>query len=103
MQDVDLVPTDIAAGLILIQHQQMCRGRELMSVRVEGTAGQSQPDGPRPAISVMSSANCPVPESWMTVKMMSHFMRYALGSYGWPFYLYTNLLTGLCKLATKCK
>ncbi|XP_046382203.2 diacylglycerol lipase-beta-like isoform X4 [Haliotis rufescens] len=102
-QDVDLVPTDIAAGLILIQHQQMCRGRELMSVRVEGTAGQSQPDGPRPAISVMSSANCPVPESWMTVKMMSHFMRYALGSYGWPFYLYTNLLTGLCKLATKCK
>ncbi|XP_048248656.1 diacylglycerol lipase-beta-like isoform X2 [Haliotis rufescens] len=101
-QDVDLVPTDIAAGLILIQHQQMCRGRELMSVRVEGTAGQSQPDGPRPAISVMSSANCPVPESWMTVKMMSHFMRYALGSYGWPFYLYTNLLTGLCKLATKC-
>ena len=43
------------------------------------------------------------PKDWMNTKLMAHYMKYALGSYGWPFFMYANLCTGLCKLCSKCQ
>ncbi|WAR11568.1 DGLB-like protein [Mya arenaria] len=44
------------------------------------------------------------PPPWMTLDLMSHYLRFAIGSYGWPFYLtLTNRLCGLCGLCSACR
>lgn len=95
-QDVDLVPTDIAAGLILVSKDQEKKISELPSISYNTFHnGASRSSGPSSTSSLMTKTE---PKSWMTIEMMTHYMRYANASYGWPFYLFSNLCTGLCHL-----
>ena len=43
------------------------------------------------------------PQGWMAIHNATYFMRYAMASYGWPLYMYTNLTCGCCKLWSKCR
>lgn len=45
----------------------------------------------------------PAPCTWMTVHNATHYMKYAMGSYGWPLYVYMNPLTGCCQLCHGCR
>ncbi|XP_052059315.1 diacylglycerol lipase-beta-like [Mytilus californianus] len=96
-KDVDLVPTDIAAGLILVHKDQEKQISDLPSISYDtftnGAASRSNGQAST------STEECNVkPKPWMTTKMMFHYMRYASASYGWPFYIFTNLCTGMCRL-----
>ncbi|XP_074649492.1 diacylglycerol lipase-beta-like [Tubulanus polymorphus] len=75
-QDVDLVATDIAAGLVLLQQEQesLTNTREL----------ETENDATLP--------------EWMKSKQLEYYMKYAMCPYGWPLFMFMNLGTGLCKL-----
>ncbi|BFZ06737.1 hypothetical protein BsWGS_09776 [Bradybaena similaris] len=91
-KDIDLVPTDVAAGLVLVQKQQLDSDSQLASVVTTGSSAAGQPIIVRPDNAV------PEPKPWMTIPNMLHYMKYAMGSYGWPFFIYDHLSTGVCRL-----
>ncbi len=45
----------------------------------------------------------PRPGSWMSIHNSAYYMRYALGCYGWPVYLYMHPCVGCCKLWIDCR
>ena len=45
----------------------------------------------------------PLPKGWMNVQSAGHYMKFALATYGWPMYMYSNLFTGACKLWSHCR
>ncbi|KAJ7984775.1 hypothetical protein DPEC_G00358280 [Dallia pectoralis] len=84
--DTDLVPSDIAAGLALLHQEQdkmeQCR----------------DPDN------VLShSPSSPIAEDLEEeLEKAVHCMQFALAAYGWPMYVYSNPLTGACRLSRDC-
>ncbi|XP_063077297.1 diacylglycerol lipase-beta [Engraulis encrasicolus] len=84
--DTDLVPSDIAAGLALLHQEQdkmeQCR----------------DPDD------VMAhSPSSPIREDLeIELERATHCMQFAVAAYGWPMYIYSHPLTGLCKLSGDC-
>jgi len=70
----DVVPSDIAAGLVLVQRRQ----------KIVLQRNPSSPEFDRPAR--------PLP--WMTASNLSYFSRYALSIYGWPLFVFMNPCTG---------
>ncbi|NXF16794.1 DGLB lipase, partial [Rhodinocichla rosea] len=85
--DTDLVPSDIAAGLILLHQEQ--------------DKMESCPKEPEEVL-------CHSPSSLVTddldveLENAAHYMLFAAAAYGWPYYVYTNPYTALCKLNGDC-
>ncbi|XP_012670112.2 diacylglycerol lipase-beta [Clupea harengus] len=84
--DTDLVASDIAAGLALLHQEQdkmeQCR----------------DPDDV-----VSHSPSSPIREDLeIELERATHCMQFAAAAYGWPMYVYSNPLTGLCKLSGDC-
>uniref|UniRef100_A0A8C9TL82 Diacylglycerol lipase-beta n=1 Tax=Scleropages formosus TaxID=113540 RepID=A0A8C9TL82_SCLFO len=84
--DTDLVPSDIAAGLSLLHQEQdkmeQCR----------------DPDDV-----VAHSPSSPIGDDLQTeLEKAAHCMQFAMAAYGWPLYVYSNPLTGVCKLSADC-
>ncbi|KAF8776834.1 diacylglycerol lipase-beta-like [Argiope bruennichi] len=105
-EDVDLVPSDIAAGLILLQQKQATESgnRVSTSQHSENFSVQS-PDSLTSTGAVQGSIisspgvfTPPANQFWMTPELACHFMKFAQGSYGWPVFLYTNIFTGMCQI-----
>ncbi|OCT61590.1 diacylglycerol lipase-beta [Xenopus laevis] len=86
--DTDLVPSDIAAGLTLLHQEQdkVERSRDPEEVLCHSpTQNTFQSD------SLETELN-----------KATHYMQFAAAAYGWPLYVYSNPLTGLCKLCGQC-
>ncbi|KAG8185295.1 hypothetical protein JTE90_023903 [Oedothorax gibbosus] len=107
-EDVDLVPSDVAAGLILLQEKQSKENvaRVSTSHHSENYSVQS-PDSLTSTGAVQGSIisspgvfSPPANQFWMTPELACHFMKFAEGSYGWPLFLYSNCLTGMCQIWT---
>ncbi|GFR34166.1 sn1-specific diacylglycerol lipase beta [Trichonephila clavata] len=105
-EDVDLVPSDIAAGLILLQQKQSAENgnRVSTSQHSENFSVQS-PDSLTSTGAVQGSIisspgvfTPPANQFWMTPELACHFMKFAEGSYGWPLFLYSNFFTGMCQI-----
>lgn len=84
--DTDLVPSDIAAGLALLHQEQdkmeHCRDPDEV---------------------LTHSPSSPIREDLeVELEKSAHFMQFAVAAYGWPMYIYSNPLTGLCKLSGDC-
>ncbi|NXC27313.1 DGLB lipase, partial [Campylorhamphus procurvoides] len=85
--DTDLVPSDIAAGLILLHQEQ--------------DKMESCPKEPEEVL-------CHSPSSLVAdnldveLENAAHYMLFAAAAYGWPYYIYTNPFTALCKLKGDC-
>ncbi|KAM6121957.1 diacylglycerol lipase-beta isoform 2-T2 [Phoenicopterus ruber ruber] len=85
--DTDLVPSDIAAGLTLLHQEQ--------------DKMESCPKEPEEVL-------CHSPSSLVTddldieLENATHYMLFAAAAYGWPYYIYTNPFTALCKLNGDC-
>ncbi|OXB81788.1 UNVERIFIED_CONTAM: hypothetical protein H355_014985 [Colinus virginianus] len=85
--DTDLVPSDIAAGLILLHQEQ-----------------DKMENCPRDPEEVLChSPSSPVADDLdAEVENAAHYMLFAAAAYGWPYYIYTNPFTALCKLNGDC-
>ncbi|XP_060950815.1 diacylglycerol lipase-beta [Limanda limanda] len=84
--DTDLVPSDIAAGLALLHQEQdkMEQSRD-------------------PDEIVPHSPSSPIGEDLETeLEKAAHWMQFAAAAYGWPLYIFSNPLTGPCKLSGDC-
>ncbi|XP_026207558.1 sn1-specific diacylglycerol lipase beta [Anabas testudineus] len=84
--DTDLVPSDIAAGLALLHQEQdkMEQSRD-------------------PSVIVSHSPSSPIEEDLEAeLEKAAHCMQFAAAAYGWPLYIFSNLLTGPCKLSGDC-
>ncbi|XP_032242701.1 diacylglycerol lipase-beta isoform X2 [Nematostella vectensis] len=84
LHGVDAVPSDVAVGLILLQQQQEIesRGKPWYS----GTPVDLSKDEERSRIDAAA-----------------YFMRYSVGSYGWPMYVFMNPCCGPCSLCQKAR
>jgi len=38
-----------------------------------------------------------------TIQTVTHYMRYALGAYGWPIYMIMHTATGLCRILPRLR
>nr|XP_033819613.1 sn1-specific diacylglycerol lipase beta isoform X2 [Geotrypetes seraphini] len=79
--DTDLVPSDIAAGLTLLREQDrvdLCRDPEEVVYLTPSPPASDDLDA--------------------ELEKATHYMQFAAAAYGWPFYIFSNPLTGLCKL-----
>lgn len=72
--DIDLVPTDIAAGLIVINVKAQVEASQLKSQQTTSSSGKT--------VLEESSVVLPIDE-WLSPPIAHHFMKYALASYGW--------------------
>uniref|UniRef100_A0A671Q148 Diacylglycerol lipase-beta n=1 Tax=Sinocyclocheilus anshuiensis TaxID=1608454 RepID=A0A671Q148_9TELE len=82
--DTDLVPSDIAAGLALL-HQE-----------------QDKMEHCRDPDEVLSHSPSSPIDLEVELEKAAHFMQFAAAAYGWPLYVYSNPLTGFCKLSGDC-
>ncbi|XP_062234515.1 diacylglycerol lipase-beta [Platichthys flesus] len=84
--DTDLVPSDIAAGLALLHQEQ-----DKMELSRD------------PDEIVPHSPSSPIGEDLETeLEKAAHWMQFAAAAYGWPLYIFSNPLTGPCKLSGDC-
>lgn len=121
---VDLVPTDIAVGLLLVHREQERKALRISSVAIE-TSTPRPASGERLSVNTsngierpitdaditdshqiarpLSNTSLPTPKPWMTTELMHHYMKFAMASYGWPAFMFTHLMTGVCQLWSQCK
>ncbi|NXU99624.1 DGLB lipase, partial [Cettia cetti] len=85
--DTDLVPSDIAAGLILLHQEQ--------------DKMENCPKEPEEVL-CHSPASLMVDDLDVELENAAHYMLFAAAAYGWPYYVYTNPYTALCKLNGDC-
>ncbi|KAM8837202.1 diacylglycerol lipase-beta isoform 2-T2 [Spinachia spinachia] len=84
--DTDLVASDIAAGLALLHQEQ-----DKMELSRD------------PDAVVDHSPSSPIGEDLEAeLEKAAHCMHFAAAAYGWPLYVYSNPLSGPCKLSGDC-
>ena len=88
--DTNVVLSDIAAGFILLQREQLKREEQL---REEVEEEDVEADGV-----AVTSFDFNNEEDHEIFKNLLHFIKYAIGIYTWPIYVYMNPLCGLCRL-----
>nr|DBA20252.1 TPA: hypothetical protein GDO54_015964 [Pyxicephalus adspersus] len=84
--DTDLVPSDIAAGLTLLHQEQD---------KVELSRDPDEVLCESPTHSTRDDLDVELGKA-------AHYMQFAAAAYGWPLYVYSHPLTGLCKLCGEC-
>ncbi|XP_051488097.1 diacylglycerol lipase-beta [Apus apus] len=85
--DTDLVPSDIAAGLTLLHQEQ--------------DKMESCPKDPEEVL-CHSPSSLVAGDLDIELENSAHYMLFAAAAYGWPYYIYTNPFTALCKLSGDC-
>jgi len=96
-RDLDLVPTDIMAGLVLLRRDQKSRQETL--VRQNETDIYEFLSG----VGVTSKTRflcLNEAEQLEAFQLTAHYMKFALAAYGWPMYLLGHSSNGLCLLCT---
>lgn len=81
--DMNVVMSDVAAGLVLLQKQHLANRQQAVA-EVDGTA----------AVPVDLNSH----DDREVLKSALHFMKYALAVYSWPLYTYMNPLCGCFRL-----
>ncbi|XP_042236412.1 diacylglycerol lipase-beta-like isoform X2 [Homarus americanus] len=101
-EDSDLVASDLAAALVLLRlkrkheerqeesfrktnlHMPICRSSTASIGALQDEGGLPHQQSPRP--------------EWMKVGSAHHFMKFALASYGWPWFVYGRFCQACCSL-----
>lgn len=127
-RDLDLVPTDIVAGLVLLRKQQKKTQQTLVGQVTHSDGALPQSDYAK-APSITDEARffsrpanaqdqndiyeflsgVPItsrtrflslhePDQLEAFQQTAYYMKYALAAYGWPMYLLGHSKTGLCRL-----
>ncbi|XP_071524399.1 diacylglycerol lipase-alpha-like, partial [Panulirus ornatus] len=96
-RDLDVVPSDVVAGLVLLRkYQKLTRQEIVKSSRndvYEFLSGV--PITPKTRFLQLSS-----PEGKEEFEKIVHYMRFALAIYGWPMFVMTNSALEACRLCS---
>lgn len=85
----DLTPSDIAAGIILLSN------KELDQFNRESKLTQKYAKNKIKKLSRTEIDSIP---KWMNINEAAYYIRYALATYSWPYYLYMHNVRGFCDL-----
>ena len=108
--DTNVVSSDIAAGMVLLQREQLALERQQRYSNQQGQSTNSHlqspvdsdPDGPDVASpDVLLSFDFNHEEDRELFRDALHYSKYALGMYSWPLYVYMNPFCGLCRLYSR--
>uniref|UniRef100_A0A452U6I3 Diacylglycerol lipase-alpha n=1 Tax=Ursus maritimus TaxID=29073 RepID=A0A452U6I3_URSMA len=91
-RDLDIVPSDIIAGLVLLRRRGQRRGGPAV-------LGEARRAAPSP---IQGSPLGLEAQEMLRYKDVCYYMLFALAAYGWPMYLMRKPACGLCQLARSC-
>lgn len=98
----DLVPSDLAAGLIVLNLKKKGALSNLQQHRpATSTPGGSTEvvcGSPKIKNFLEESSYEVETDRWHSPQLVAHFMKYALGSYGWPWYVVAHPRLGVLRL-----
>ncbi|XP_054279844.1 diacylglycerol lipase-alpha isoform X2 [Macrosteles quadrilineatus] len=97
-RDLDVVPSDVVAGLVLLRKFQKIEQEDVVNQRKNDTYEYLS------GVPVTSNTKfLPLGDAqyYQHFQAVIHYMHYALAAYGWPMFLMTHSTTGLCQLCTK--
>lgn len=105
--DTNVVSSDIAAGMVLLQREHLALERQQRQLKQQtgvlngmgyGTS-EDEPDQLSP--DVLLSFDFDHDEDRELFRDALHYAKYALGIYSWPLYVYMNPFCGLCRLYSR--
>lgn len=85
----DLTPSDIAAGIILLST------KELDQFNRESKISKKYEKNKIKRLTRTEIESIP---KWMNINEAAYYIRYALATYTWPYYLYMHNVRGFCQL-----
>ena len=91
--DVNVVMSDIAAGFILLQKEEIALERAKKSGVQHCNISNGDSDD-----EFSFSFDFHVQEDKDLFQELVHYLKFAIGMYSWPMYMYMNPLCGLCRL-----
>ncbi|XP_058859043.1 diacylglycerol lipase-alpha isoform X2 [Acipenser ruthenus] len=97
-RDLDIVPSDIIAGLVLLRQQQRAKRSAVLD---EGNNDILAFLSGMPVTRSTKYLNLKNSEMAM-YKEVCYYMLFALAAYGWPMYLMRKPACGLCRLVSSC-
>ncbi|CAH1799397.1 unnamed protein product [Owenia fusiformis] len=97
-RDLDVVPSDVVAGLVLLRRHQKMRRKTVVAQASNDVYQFLSGVSIRPDSRFLCLKD---PVELTEFKKVVHFMKYALAAYGWPLYIMTNPGTGLCGLCSQ--
>ena len=87
----DMTPSDVLAGIILLSNKEPDQfNRESLNFRKYQKENR---------LSKLKIEQIP---KWMSINEACHYVRYAIATYSWPYYLYMNNFKGCCQLYGCC-
>ncbi|CAL8110760.1 unnamed protein product [Orchesella dallaii] len=95
-EDIDLVASDLAAGLVLLN----LKNNAALNSLQRSSPGQDAPisGSPKTKNFLEESSYEFETDRWHSPGVVAHVMKYALGSYGWPWYVIAHPRLGLVRL-----
>ncbi|NWU37128.1 DGLA lipase, partial [Hylia prasina] len=108
-RDLDIVPSDIIAGLVLLRQRQRAKRNAVLD-EVGKPGNLSFPAAPGfPGKQLSGSAGLVAglesrvfQQEMQRYREVCYYMLFALAAYGWPIYLMRKPTCGLCRLARSC-
>ncbi|XP_063219967.1 diacylglycerol lipase-alpha isoform X2 [Bacillus rossius redtenbacheri] len=99
-RDLDVVPSDVVVGLVLL--------RKFQKIERETIVKENRNDIYEYLSGVAVTSHTQFlalsdPEHLDHFNATIHYMHYALAAYGWPIFLMTNSRTGICQLAARLR
>ncbi|XP_017694423.1 PREDICTED: sn1-specific diacylglycerol lipase alpha [Lepidothrix coronata] len=101
-RDLDIVPSDIIAGLVLLRQRQRAKRNAVLDELTLSHVGnlssaRSEEEHSRsfPRVRVLQ-------QEMQRYREVCYYMLFALAAYGWPIYLMRKPTCGLCRLARSC-
>lgn len=104
--DTNVVPSDIAAGMVLLQREHLAEERRLRHLKLHPSrrrevASPSSDSDETDQPEVLLSFDFSHDEDRELFHDALHYSKYALGMYSWPLYVYMNPFCGLCRLYSR--
>lgn len=98
-RDLDVVPSDVIAGLVLLRKFQKLEREAIVRHKKNGTYEflSGVPITERTHFLALNDN-----KDYDLFQNVIHYMHYAHGAYGWPMFLITHR-TGLCKLCSELR
>nr|XP_014281605.2 sn1-specific diacylglycerol lipase alpha [Halyomorpha halys] len=95
-RDLDVVPSDVVAGLVLLRKFQKIERESNVNQRKNDTYEylSGVPVTPRTKFLPLGDM-----QHYQHFQAVIHFMHYALAAYGWPMFLMTTSLVNFCKIS----
>lgn len=99
-RDLDVVPSDVIAGLVLLRKFQKLEREAIVRQRKNGTYEFLSGAAITEKTNFLALHDTPDYDHFQNV---IHYMHFAQGAYGWPMYLMTHSPSGLCKLGPELR